>query len=375
MDLRDHGGRDSNGLIRAVCGAAVAGILLAACARSSSLPVETDAGDASQTGAPVALATAAASTSESPDASAAVSVPDASLPCPGGMLLVDGDYCSRLELTCKKEELVRELERQDDLQRVRRAVEVRREQSPQALLHGRVRVPESEGRAPAGDVQVRRGAASLRRGGQARLHRDRVDDGVRGAEYKPYPYGYARDPKICNGDRQYVEPTVVAATTRRAPLPGVRLEGTQAVAKPELERLWQGVESGSQPQCVSDYGVWDMPGNADELASSETPEPDRASSTTSRPAARGSTASATSAGPRSTRTTRASRTTTSRRAAAQRPTARRRIPAHRSRSRGTRSGDDGCRHAWIKTPSQADARGTDDFGDRFRSPATRSESI
>jgi sulfatase modifying factor 1 len=45
------------------------------------------------------------------------------------------------------------------------------------------------------------------------------------------------------------------------------------VSKPELERLWQGVESGSQPRCVSDYGVWDMPGNADELASSETPEP------------------------------------------------------------------------------------------------------
>ena len=43
-----------------------------------------------------------------------------------------------------------------------------------------------------------------------------------------------------------------------------------AVAQPELERLWQGVESGSQPKCVSDYGVYDMPGNADELASSET---------------------------------------------------------------------------------------------------------
>ena len=45
------------------------------------------------------------------------------------------------------------------------------------------------------------------------------------------------------------------------------------VAHDEVERLWDGVVSGSQPDCVSDYGVHDMPGNADELASSETPPP------------------------------------------------------------------------------------------------------
>jgi hypothetical protein len=38
----------------------------------------------------------------------------------------------------------------------------------------------------------------------------------------------------------------------------------------ELARLWKGVRSGSQPQCVSDYGVYDMPGNADEVVASET---------------------------------------------------------------------------------------------------------
>jgi hypothetical protein len=38
----------------------------------------------------------------------------------------------------------------------------------------------------------------------------------------------------------------------------------------ELARLWQGVPSGSQPLCVSGYGVHDLPGNNDEVASSET---------------------------------------------------------------------------------------------------------
>ncbi|HMA92596.1 MAG TPA: hypothetical protein VKP30_07915, partial [Polyangiaceae bacterium] len=35
-------------------------------------------------------------------------------------------------------------------------------------------------------------------------------------------------------------------------------------------RLWKGVRSGSQPGCVSDYGVYDMPGNTDEVVASET---------------------------------------------------------------------------------------------------------
>ena len=38
-----------------------------------------------------------------------------------------------------------------------------------------------------------------------------------------------------------------AATTRRAGPSGVRLEGP-GCREPEIERLWQGVESGSQPQ-------------------------------------------------------------------------------------------------------------------------------
>jgi hypothetical protein len=38
----------------------------------------------------------------------------------------------------------------------------------------------------------------------------------------------------------------------------------------ELARLWQGVPNGAQPACVSDYGVADLPGNTDEVVSSET---------------------------------------------------------------------------------------------------------
>jgi hypothetical protein len=38
----------------------------------------------------------------------------------------------------------------------------------------------------------------------------------------------------------------------------------------ELARLWRGVRSGSQPNCISPYGVADLPANADEVVANET---------------------------------------------------------------------------------------------------------
>lgn len=76
-----------------------------------------------------------------------------------------------------------------------------------------------------------------------------------GPDNKPFPFGYVRDPSVCNGDQPWDSPDKTKILDRDPA---------------ELERLWKGKPSGSQPGCVSDYGVWDMPGNADELASSET---------------------------------------------------------------------------------------------------------
>jgi hypothetical protein len=75
-----------------------------------------------------------------------------------------------------------------------------------------------------------------------------------GPRMLPFPYGYERDPDKCNGDRPWDEPDM-KKVAKRDPT--------------ELARLWQGVPSGSQPQCVSEYGVADMPGNADEVVASE----------------------------------------------------------------------------------------------------------
>jgi hypothetical protein len=71
---------------------------------------------------------------------------------------------------------------------------------------------------------------------------------------KPFPHGYVRDTNKCHGDVRWDSPDMNKVGRRDAE---------------ELARLWKGVRSG-QPQCVSDFGVFDLPGNTDEVVASET---------------------------------------------------------------------------------------------------------
>lgn len=78
-----------------------------------------------------------------------------------------------------------------------------------------------------------------------------------GEEAVPYPYGYTRDPKACLVDLPW------RAFNERAMYPR---DG--ASARAELDKLWQGVPSGSRSACRSPFGVYDLAGNVDEWARS-----------------------------------------------------------------------------------------------------------
>jgi formylglycine-generating enzyme required for sulfatase activity len=79
-----------------------------------------------------------------------------------------------------------------------------------------------------------------------------------GEEATPYPNGYTRDPEACLNDR-----------------PWKKFDGNglmpRSNASAELDRLWQGLPSGSRPACKSKAGVYDLTGNVDEWTKSSVP--------------------------------------------------------------------------------------------------------
>jgi hypothetical protein len=174
--------------------------------------------------------------------------------CPSDMLLIDGEYCTKLEVKCLKswyagwnKKLI--CERFEEPTRCVGAKEKRR------YCIDRYEFANQKGARPEVWNNFYQAQVECAERGKRLCTETEWTMACEGPGYKPYPYGYVRDAKKCNGDRDYRFPNKKKLWDRDAA---------------ESERLWQGVVSGSQPECVSDYGVFDMPGNADELSASET---------------------------------------------------------------------------------------------------------
>lgn len=80
-----------------------------------------------------------------------------------------------------------------------------------------------------------------------------------GEEALPYPYGYDRDKDACLVDKPW-----------RAFDPASYGGNKDKIIR-ELDKLWQGVPSGSLAKCKSPFGVYDMTGNVDEYTKSLSP--------------------------------------------------------------------------------------------------------
>ncbi len=240
-----------------------------ACNQQPPSPASPDAAPAPSSA--VETPTDAAPSGPASDASAVPSADAGPTACPTGMVLVDGDYCTELELTCEKSWYAKWNDK-TICEKFTEPSKCTGKKVHKRFCIDEYEFPNKKGERPRvmfkfGEAQHL--CATL---GKRVCTETEWTTACEGPEYKPYPYGYVRDPTICNGDQQGVEPAVVGHDAKGSPFMAFDSKD-ESISKPELERLWQGVESGSQPKCVSDYGVWDMPGNADELASSETPEP------------------------------------------------------------------------------------------------------
>jgi sulfatase modifying factor 1 len=178
--------------------------------------------------------------------------------CLDGMVLIDGDYCTNLEMTCLKSTYAPQNKKTIcwDFKEPTACVGPKEHKR---FCIDRYEYPNKKGERPRVMIDFPQAQQLCADQGKRICTETEWTTACEGPAYKPYPYGYHRDPKICNGDQQYGFPDLHKAFSK-----------DPKIADPELARLYAGVPSGSQPKCVSDYGVYDMPGNADEMASSET---------------------------------------------------------------------------------------------------------
>jgi hypothetical protein len=170
------------------------------------------------------------------------------------MVLVDGEYCESLRVDCEREWHAP----QNNLwvcEQVQFPTRCEGATRPLRYCIDRYEFPNRAGQRPMVMQNFYQAELHCAKLGKRVCTESEWTKACEGPENKPFPYGYARDAKKCRGDRPYGHPNKQKVLDRD-PV--------------ELERLWQGVPSGSQPECVSDYGVYDLPGNADELAASET---------------------------------------------------------------------------------------------------------
>lgn len=242
-------------------------------AAPSALSMAPPSASSSAPATPSASAPAATSAS-APGAqdAGAQSATDAGGACPAGMLLVDGDYCTDVSHKCKEgkswyakwNDKTICLEFDAPARCVGQKIHKR-------YCVDKYEYPNKEGARPIVMNNFPQAQTLCAEQGKRVCTEYEWTMACEGPEYKPYPYGFVRDPEVCKGDQKGKEPEPEGHDEKGNPYWKFASKKKE-VALPEIERLWQGVNSGSQPKCVSDYGVHDMPGNADELAAAEAPE-------------------------------------------------------------------------------------------------------
>lgn len=195
---------------------------------------------------------------ETSSASSSEPEPQGPQHCPQGMLLVEGDYCTRVEHKC-----VQEWHAKANDKRVCEEFEpwskCTGDRVPKRFCIDEYSWPNRHGARPEvmnNFYQAQVKCAAL---GRRLCTESEWTMACEGPDLKPFPYGYKRDVGKCNGDRPWDNPKM-NLVAKRDPK--------------ELARLWQGVPNGMQPECVSDYGVHDLPGNTDDVVSSETTSSD-----------------------------------------------------------------------------------------------------
>lgn len=209
------------------------------------------AGSATPVAGPTLLPTAVASSIPAAPPAGAVEA-SANGTCPTGMQLVEGEYCTEVEHKCLLEWYAPQNKKVvcEQFEPHAKCVGAR---VKKRYCIDRFEWPNQKGVRPEVMNTFYQAQVKCAAIGKRMCTESEWSFACEGPDMKPFPHGFTRDPKRCNGDHDWDEPDMKRVAKR---------DGK------ELARLWKGVPSGTQG-CVSDFGVEDMPGNADEVCAGE----------------------------------------------------------------------------------------------------------
>jgi formylglycine-generating enzyme len=168
--------------------------------------------------------------------------------CPSNMVLVEGEYCPRVELTCK-----RYMDPKGRYQQFRCAEYAPSKCLSKQRVHMRFCIDRTEfteaGQTlPANHKSFTHGEQACSAQGKRLCRESEWNFACEGEEMRPYPYGFARDSGACNADRTDVLSPAGKLRDLRAP-------------------------GGSFARCASPFGVMDMAGNLEEFVAMDRQGP------------------------------------------------------------------------------------------------------
>ena len=170
------------------------------------------------------------------------------------MVLVEGDYCTDLELECKKS-WWHEPNKKTVCEEFEPRSRCVGERVPKRYCIDKYEWPNVKGERPEVMNNFYQAQVKCAAVGKRMCTESEWTLACEGPQMTPFPHGYKRDAAKCNGDHPWDSPNMKKVAQRDPD---------------ELARLWRGVPSGSQPNCISAFGVADLPGNADEVVANET---------------------------------------------------------------------------------------------------------
>ncbi|HYO96440.1 MAG TPA: SUMF1/EgtB/PvdO family nonheme iron enzyme [Polyangiaceae bacterium] len=167
--------------------------------------------------------------------------------CPPEMVLVAGDYCTRVEQRCQRwlDDEKLPFARCAEYERPSRCIGHR---ISLRVCIDRYEYTQPAERLPRGDASFVIASQTCTAIGKRVCTESEWNFACEGEEMRPYPYGFARAP-VCNQDRSALYE------------PGLRKQILKDWRQP----------SGSLSECTSPFGVYDLAGNLDEPVLRDAP--------------------------------------------------------------------------------------------------------